>query len=174
MISEGAAVSQLEPSLQCWAPAGWSGCCTVNTAVLQPAQSVSQHQNTQRDCLVIKEGASSPEIRQIHCRAVNYIFLYGISVVVWVSSGVTNKDKTTLQFNLIIRDCNARLSHSQWWITNNKLVFFSFHHPHDWILFLILKPTPPCSASPAQLLEIFRHLCPMWGGVGFNIASGSS
>ena len=125
MISEGAAVSQLEPSLQCWAPAGWSGCCTVNTAVLQPAQSVSQHQNTQRDCLVIKEGASSPEIRQIHCRAVNYIILYGISAVVWVSSGVTNKDKTTLQFNLIIRDCNARLSHSQWWITNYKLVFFS-------------------------------------------------
>ena len=131
VISEGAAVSQLEPSLQCWAPAGWSGCCTVNTAVLQPAQSVSQHQNTQRDCLVIKEGASSPEIRQIHCRAVNYGILYGISVVVWVSSGVTNKDKTTLQFNLIIRDCNARLSHSQWWITNNKLVFYSYHHPQD-------------------------------------------
>ena len=42
-----------------------------------------------------------------------------------------DKDKTTLQFNLIIRDCNARLSHSQWWITNNKLVFFSFHHPQD-------------------------------------------
>ena len=121
----------------------WNPHCSVELRLVGQAaarwtlQCCSQHSQSVNIrthslvCLVIKEGASSPEIRQIHCRAVNYIILYGISVVVWVSSGVTNKYKTTLQFNLIIRDCNARLSHSQWWITNNKLVFFSFHHPQD-------------------------------------------